>query len=251
MMIIKPLYHLEIPEDYNAKYAIIPGDPGRVSKIAEFLDDAKFVCENREFKTYIGKIEGENVFVTSTGIGGASAAIAVEELSLLGVKNIVRIGTCGGMQMQIKSGDLIIATAAVRMEGTSKEYAPIEFPAVADFDVTWAIACAAKKSGKPYHMGVVQSKDSFYGQHSPERMPVGYELIDKWEAWKKCGCLASEMETAAIYTVSNILKIKAGCVLMTVWNQERETAGLDNPNVSDTTDAVKTAVEAIRNLINN
>lgn len=161
----------------------------------------------------------------------------------------VRIGTCGGMQTEVKSGDVVIATGAIRMEGTSKEYAPIEYPAVADLEVTNALVSAAKTKGFPYHAGVVECKDAFYGQHEPEKMPVGYELLSKWEAWKMMGCLASEMESAALFIAAGKLRVRAGSCFLVVANQEREKLGLENPVVHDTDMAIQAAVEAIRNLI--
>ena len=160
---------------------------------------------NREYVTYTGALLGERVSVVSTGIGGPSAAIAMEELCNLGVHTFIRVGTCGGIKLDVQSGDIVVASGAVRMEGTSREYAPIEYPAVPDFDVTCALVQAAKNLGLPTHTGVVHCKDSFYGQHSPHRMPVSYELENKWEAWKRLGVLASEMESAALFTVAAAL----------------------------------------------
>ena len=166
-----------------------------------------------------------------------------------GADTFIRIGTCGGMQLNVKSGDVVIASGAVRMEGTSKEYAPIEFPAVADIEVVNALMKAADELNVDSHVGVVQCKDSFYGQHSPERMPVGYELLNKWEAWKRLGCLASEMESAALFVVGSALHVKVGSVFLVVANQEREKEGLSNPVVHDTDKAVRVAVEALRRII--
>lgn len=135
------------------------------------------------------------------------------------------------------------------MEGTSKEYAPIEFPAVPDLAVTNALVLAAKEQKRPYHVGVVQCKDSFYGQHEPEIKPVGYELLNKWEAWKRMGCLASEMESAALFVVGSYLRVRVGSCFLVVANQEREKEGLENPVVHDTDCAIRVAVEAIRKLI--
>ncbi len=241
-------YHIGLKEGDAGKYVILPGDPKRCKKIAEFLTDAELVADKREFTTYTGYLNGVKVSVTSTGIGGPSAAIAMEELVNVGADTFIRVGTCGGMDIDVKGGDLVIATGAIRMEGTSKEYAPIEFPAVADLDITNALVTAAKKSGFSYHTGIVECKDSFYGQHNPDKMPVSYELVNKWEAWKKLGCLASEMESAALFTVASTLHVKAGSVFLTVANQEREKLNLENPVVHDTEKAVKTAIEAIKIL---
>ena len=239
-------YHIGLKEGDAGEYVILPGDPKRCKKIAEYLDDAKLVADSREFVTYTGLLDGERVSVTSTGIGGASAAIALEELVNVGAKTFIRVGTCGGMQLDIKGGDIVIATGAIRMEGTSREYAPIEFPAVANLEVVNALTQAAQKLGYTYHTGIVQCKDSFYGQHSPETKPVNYELLNKWEAWKKLGCLASEMESAALFIVASYLKVKVGSVFLTVGNQEREKLNMENPIVHDTEKAIKTAIEAIR-----
>ena len=206
------------------------------------------VADNREYVTYTGYLNGEKVSVTSTGIGGPSAAIAMEELVNVGAEVFIRVGTCGGMQLDVKGGDLVIATGAIRMEGTSKEYAPIEFPAVANLDVVNALVKASENLGYTHHTGVVQCKDSFYGQHSPEIKPVSYELMNKWEAWKRLGCLASEMESAALFIVASYLGVKVGSVFLTVANQEREKQNLENPVVHETEKAIKTAIEAIKIL---
>lgn len=244
-------YHLHIKKGDVGRYAILPGDPKRVPLIAAYLDDAKLVADSREFLTYSGYLDGVEVSVTSTGIGGPSASIAVEELYNCGSDTFIRVGTCGGIALPVIGGDIVIATGAVRMDGTSREYAPIEFPAVADFSVVSALASAADSLALRHHVGVVQCKDSFYGQHEPEVMPVASELQAKWEAWKRLGVLCSEMESATLFTVAARLGARAGTVLFTVGNQEREKAGLDNPKFHDTDKAIRTAIEAIRILIRN
>ena len=242
-------YHIGLKEGDAGRYVILPGDPKRCVKIAQYFDDAKLVADNREYTTYTGYLNGEKVSVTSTGIGGPSASIALEELVNIGADTFIRVGTCGGIDINVKGGDLVIATGAIRMEGTSREYAPIEFPAVADIDIVNALIEAAGMSGTDYHAGVVQCKDSFYGQHNPESMPVSYELTNKWEAWKRLGCLASEMESAALFITGSYRRVKVGSIFLTVANQEREKAGLDNPVIHDTDKAIKTAVEALKILI--
>ena len=242
-------YHTGVgPEDIG-KYVIMPGDPKRCAKIAEFFDDAKLVADSREYVTYTGTLDGVKVSVTSTGIGGPSAAIAIDELSKCGAHTFVRIGTCGGMQEDVMGGDVVIATGAVRMEGTSREFAPIEYPAVANLDVTNALVAAAKSLNIRHHVGVVQCKDSFFGQHEPEVMPVSYELENKWQAWLRMGCLASEMESAALFIAGQFLRVRVGSCFLVVANQERAKMGLTNTQVHDTELAIKTAVEAVRNLI--
>ena len=242
-------YHIQVGKGEVGRYVIMPGDPKRCERIAQYLENPILIADNREYVTYTGTLDGVKVSVTSTGIGGPSAAIAMEELCRCGADTFIRIGTCGGMQTEIKSGDIVIATGAIRMEGTSREYAPIEFPAVADITVTNALTKAVKEKEYSYHVGVVQCKDSFYGQHEPETKPVSYELQNKWEAWKRLGCLASEMESAALFIVASYLKVRAGSCFLVVANQEREKQGLENPVVHDTDMAIQTAIEAVRNLI--
>ena len=242
-------YHINCKKGDVGRYCILPGDPGRCEKIAAYFDDAHFVAQNREYVTYTGALEGVPVSVVSTGIGGPSASIAMEELHAVGADTFIRVGTCGGINMNVKSGDIVVVTGAVRMEGTSREYAPIEFPAVPDFGVTRALADASAKLRLPYHTGVVQCKDSFYGQHSPERMPVSYELLAKWEAWKRLGVLASEMESAALFTVAASLGVRCGGVMNVVWNQERRNAGIIDEDNHDTDRGIRAAIEALRILI--
>ncbi|MCR5265644.1 MAG: uridine phosphorylase, partial [Cyanobacteria bacterium RUI128] len=235
-------YHIGLKKGEVGKYVILPGDPKRCEKIAKYFDNPQLMADNREYVTYTGYLGGEKVSVTSTGIGGPSASIAMEELSKIGADTFIRVGTCGGMDLDVKGGDIVIATGAIRMEGTSREYAPIEFPAVANFDIVNALVKSANSLGYDYHTGIVQCKDSFYGQHNPETKPVSYELLNKWEAWKRLGCLASEMESAALFVVAAHLKIRVGSVFLAVANQEREKLGLENPIVHDTDKAIKTAI---------
>ena len=242
-------FHLNMVKGDVGRYCILPGDPGRCERIAAYFDEPKQVMFNREYMTYTGTLLGEKVSVVSTGIGGPSASIAMEELIHLGADTFVRVGTCGGMALKVQSDDVVIATGAIRMEGTSKEYAPIEFPAVADLQVTTALVNAAKKLGKPLHAWVVECKDSFYGQHSPETMPVSYELLNKWEAWLKLGTLASEMESAALFTVAAARGVRCGSCFHVVWNQEREKAGLDQKESHDLHAAIEVGVEALKLLI--
>lgn len=242
-------YHIGLRKGDVGKYVILPGDPKRCEKIARHFDDAKLIADSREYVTYTGYLDGVKVSVTSTGIGGPSASIALEELVRVGADTFLRVGTCGGMQTDIMGGDLVIATGAIRMEGTSKEYAPIEFPAVANLEITNALVQAAKDLNKKYHVGIVQCKDAFYGQHEPETKPVDYELVNKWNAWVRLGCKASEMESAALFVVGDYLRVRVGSSFLVVANQEREKLGLENPVVHDTEAAIEVTVQAIRNLI--
>lgn len=244
-------YHTGVGPADIGEYVIMPGDPKRCAKIAEHFDNAKLVADVREYVTYTGTLDGVKVSVTSTGIGGPSASIAIDELAKCGAKTFIRVGTCGGMQEDVMGGDIVIATGAIRMEGTSREFAPIEFPAVPNLDVTNALVQAAKNLGIRNHSGVVQCKDSFFGQHEPEIMPVSYELQNKWEAWLRLGCLASEMESAALFVAGSFLRVRVGSCFLVVANQERAKKGLENKQAHDTELAIKTAVEALRILIKN
>ena len=242
-------FHIACAQGDIGRYCILPGDPGRVPAIAALFDDAKQIAYNREFNVWTGTLLGEKVTACSTGIGGPSASIAMEELHKCGADTFIRTGTCGGIDLNVQSGDVVVATGAIRYEHTSREYAPIEFPAVADFQVTNALVEATKKLGFPLHTGIVQCKDSFYGQHSPEASPVSYELKAKWESWKRLGVKASEMESAALFVVAAALGCRCGSCFHVVWNQEREAAGLDQKMSEDTTASVKVAVEALKLLI--
>jgi uridine phosphorylase len=249
MDITERQYHINCAPGEVGHYVILPGDPGRCEAIAAQFDDARLVTRNREFETWTGRLEGEPVSVTSTGIGGPSAVIAMEELAQLGAHTFIRVGTCGGIAQDVCAGDLVIATGAVRHEGTSREYAPLEFPAVPNLDVTVALRDTADEMGIPFHCGVVQCKDSFYGQHSPERMPVSAELLQKWDAWKRLGVKASEMESAALFVCASTLGVRCGSVFSVVWNQERAAAGLNDPSCHDAELAIRCGAEALRKMI--
>ncbi|MDO4267929.1 MAG: uridine phosphorylase [Eubacteriales bacterium] len=242
-------FHIRCAEGDVGRYCILPGDPGRCASIAEYFDDARLISRNREYTVYTGTLLGEKVTVCSTGIGGPSASIAMEELHNIGADTFIRVGTCGGIDIQVEAGDVVLASGAVRYEHTSREYAPIEYPAVPSFEVLTALNQAAERLGKKRHVGVVQCKDAFYGQHSPEKMPVSYELLQKWEAWKRLGVKASEMESAALFVVADALRCRCGAVFHVIWNQEREAAGLDQRMTEDTSGAIEVGVEALKLLI--
>ena len=242
-------YHVNLSKGDVGEYVILPGDPGRCEKIAQYFDNPVLVASNREYVTYTGTLDGVKVSVTSTGIGGPSAAIALEELVHCGAHTFVRVGTSGGMQKEVLGGDVVIATGAIRLDGTSKEYAPIEYPAVADFDVVMALKESARELKHPYHVGVVQCKDSFYGQHSPESMPIASELQNKWEAWIRTGALTSEMESATLFIVGATRRVRVGAVLLVVANQTRRALGLEDIQVHDTEAAIKVAILSLRKLI--
>lgn len=242
-------FHIHCKEGDVGRYCILPGDPGRCEPISKLFDNPVHIGMNREYNVYTGYLLGEKVSVCSTGIGGPSASIAMEELHNIGCDTFIRVGTCGGIDLDVKAGDVVVATGAIRYEHTSLEYAPLEFPAVPDLDVTLALRQASRNLGFPTHTGVVQCKDAFYGQHSPEKSPVYYELLQKWESWKRLGVKASEMESAALFVVAAALGVRCGSCFHVVWNQEREKAGIGQPMTEDTSAAIRVGVEALKLLI--
>lgn len=242
-------YHIRCKEGDVGRYCFLPGDPGRCEAIAQHFDNPVHIGMNREYNIYTGTLLGEKVSVCSTGIGGPSAAIAMEELTAIGADTFIRVGTCGGIDLNVLPGDVVVATGAIRFEHTSFEYAPSEFPSVPDFDVTLALREASLALGYRTHTGVVQCKDSFYGQHSPEKSPVSYELLQKWESWKRLGVKASEMESAALFVVAVALGVRCGSCFHAVWNQEREKLGMQMPMTEDTSGAIRVGIEAVKRLI--
>jgi len=244
------MYHIQLERSDVGRYVLLPGDPGRCPFIADYLDRAEKIAQNREYTTYTGYLLGEKVTVMSTGIGSPSTAIAVEELAAIGADTFIRVGTTGGMQQDVLVGDLVITSAAVRDEGTTPQYMPLAFPAVADLDVTLALREAAERLGVRYHVGVTQTKDSFYGQREPERMPVAEQLMSRWKAWIAGGVLCSEMEAAAIFVISSVLKKRAGGIMLVVANQELPPLPPDKQvKRIDLDPLIRTAVEAVKILI--
>jgi uridine phosphorylase len=199
------------------------------------LDDAKLVAHNREHKTWTGYLDGVKVSVTSTGMGCPSAAICVEELIKIGADTFIRIGTAGPVRSpeDAVKYDGAICTAAVRDEGTTVHYIPIEYPAVADRHVIAALAEAAKARGLNYLEGITQSKDSFYGEVDPDSSPSGDRLKERWKAWQMGNVVASEMEAAAIFVISSIRKKRAGAIM----------------NWGNMADTIQVACDAVRLLI--
>jgi uridine phosphorylase len=242
-------HHIQLKRGDVGRYILLPGDPGRCDEIAEYLEHARLVSQNREFTSYTGMLLNEPVSVVSTGIGGASTAIAVEELVNLGADTFIRVGTCGGMSPDVRVNDIIIANAAIRFDGTSKEYIPVEFPAVADYGMLRVLDDAASELGISHHIGVVHCKDSFYGQHHPERMPLRNELLSKWQAWRDAGALASEMESSTLFILGSILRVRTGTVLSVAGNQVCDRLGISNPVYLGTRTAIEVAILALRKLI--
>lgn len=207
-------YHLKIRNGDVGRYILLPGDPGRCAKIAAHFDDAKLVASNREFDTWTGTLLGERVSAVSTGIGSPSTAIAMEELIASGADTFIRVGTSGAIQPHTRRNDVAIVTAAIRDEGTTRQYLPIEFPAVADPEVVQALIAGAKTVGVPFHVGVTHSKDSFYGETEPERMPLKRMLAERWAAWVAGGAICSEMEASTIFIIAALHRLRAGGVMV-------------------------------------
>lgn len=237
MLDMEVQHHIQCRKGDVGRYVFLPGDPGRVPMIAEFLDDAKQVAQNREYNVYTGTVLGEKVSVCSTGIGCPSTAIAVEELAAIGADTFIRVGTSGRMQPFIQPGDLVITWGAVRDEFTSQQYMPLSYPAVADVDVILSLREAARRGGVRHHVGISHSKDSFFGQHEPQRMPVGQDLQDRWNAWVQGGVMCSEMEASTLLVVARFLGKRAGGVMIAGGTHDGLTTLLG------------TAVDAVRVLI--
>lgn len=245
------MHHIKCSQGDVGRYVILPGDPGRVEKIAAYLDDARHVQTNREYVVYTGYLEEEKVSVMSTGMGGPSAAIGLEELAMIGADTFIRVGTCGGIDPSLIPGTLLIPTGAIRKDGTGREYVPIEYPAVPNYDLVKGLEESAKRLNFNHVLGVVECKDSYYGQHAPERMPVHQELMEKWDAWKMAGALGSEMESSTLFIVASVLRVRCASILLLCRNRERESL---HPNEEaqtcwDTAPAIETAVETIRGMI--
>lgn len=242
-------YHIQLEEGDVGRYVLLPGDPGRCEKIAAFFDNPRLVAQNREYTTYTGTLLGEKVSVTSTGIGCPSAAIAVEELIKIGADTFIRVGTSGGMQPGTRTGDLAIVSGAIRDEGTTRHYLPIEFPAIADLDVVLALRQAAEKLGFPYRVGVAHSKDSFFGEVEKERMPMAARLQERWDAWVAGGAICSEMESAVIFILAGIYRKRAGGVMMMVATDEGLPQDEEGKKLFHGDRAIRTAIEALKLLI--
>ena len=242
-------YHIELAPGDVGKYVFLPGDPGRCEMIANYFDEPQFVTRHREYETWTGYLDGEKVSVTSTGIGCPSAVIALEELVNIGAHTFMRVGTSGSMQDHIKPGDLGVITAAIRDEGTTSHYLPIEYPAVADFGITQALWEAAVKSGLTTHLGVSQSKDSFYGQHAPERMPVAKRLQERWDAWMGGGAICSEMEAAGLYIVSQVLRVRATGIMMIMGHPDQSPMSAEEWEASKVDHVLPVAIEGMREII--
>lgn len=240
------VYHLKIKKGDIAPYVLLPGDPKRCAVIATYLEDPILIADYREYVTITGTYKGIPVSVCSTGIGGPSASIAVEELIECGAHTFIRVGTSGALRLDVQSKDLIIAQAAVRDEGTSMQYLPVECPVCANFDIIQALEEVAINFEHPYHVGMIHSKDSFYTEVEPQNSFFRDKEEQKLQWYTKCGVLASEMECAAIFSVGAIRKVRTGAILQVV-----DTTMLSKYNTpiqkqeSSIDTVIKTALEAL------
>ena len=242
-------YHVGLAKGDIGEYVLVPGDPGRVPMIAKYLDDAREVAFSREYRTFTGTVEGVPVSAMSTGMGGPSVAIGVEELAELGVHTFLRVGTCGAAQPEIKMGDLVIAIGSVRSEGTPDGYVPKEYPAIASLDVINALVGAARAAGARYHVGVIRSVDALYSDLMPERMPRPQQLREELDMWSRAGVISNDMETSTLFVVARLRKLRAGTINLCV--DELGAGEIHHLDPSYMDRMLKVAVDAIRILIKN
>ncbi len=239
-------YHVGLAKGEVGEYVLVPGDPGRTPMIAKYLDGAKEVAFSREYRTFTGSLDGVPVSAMSTGMGGPSVAIGVEELSELGVHTFLRVGTCGAAQPEIKMGDLVIAMGSVRSEGTPNGYIPLEYPAVASLHVVNALVDAAKASGAPHHVGIIRSVDALYSDLLPDTMPRPH-LRDELAMWSRAGVLSNDMETSTLFVVARLRKLRAGTINLCV--DELGAGEIHHLDPSYMDRMLKVAVDALRLLI--
>ncbi|UCC71000.1 MAG: uridine phosphorylase [Gemmatimonadota bacterium] len=248
------VYHLDLDAGSvrGATHALLPGDPGRVAKIAVAVDpQAREIANRREFRTFVAQLEGQPVLVSSTGIGGPSTSIAVEELARLGVRTFLRVGTTGAIQPEIAIGDVIITSGAVRLDGASTDYAPLEYPAVAHHQLIAALVGAAEAIGCPYYVGITASSASFYPGEERSDSFSGYVLRrfqGATEEWRRLHVLNYEMEAATLLTMCSALGLRGGCVTGVVNIVGGEAIG-ESDLAHGEDSAVKVAVAALRRLL--
>lgn len=239
-------YHVGLSREDVGDYVLVPGDPFRTPLIARHLEGAKEVAFSREYRTFTGAVDGVKVSTMSSGMGGPSVAIGVEELHELGVHTLLRVGTCGALQPEVKMGDLVIAIAAVRSEGTPDGYVPKEYPAVASLEVVNALVEAAQAAKVPYHVGLMRSVDALYSDLMPDQMPRP-DLRPELEMWTRAGIIGNDMETSTLLIVSRLRQMRAGTVCLCVDEVGAGEIHHLDPSYMDRMLAV--AVDAIRRLI--
>ena len=239
-------YHVALGKGDVGRYVLLPGDPARTEKIAKHFDNAKELAFNREYRTFTGEVDGIKISTTSTGIGCPSTAICVEELIKCGADTFIRVGTAGSLQKEVKLGDVVISTAAVREEGTTRQYIPLSFPAVADFSVTTALVEAAQKLKVSAHTGIVHCKDAFYTEGTDgENLPLANHTKDLWTAWYRGNVLATSMESAALFVISSIKRVYAGEVLAIIGLTYDDKPIVQKVGIDE---AIAVAIEGVRIL---
>jgi uridine phosphorylase len=241
-------YHIRCKPGDVGEAVLLPGDPGRVESIAKLLDRPRLVARNREFTTYTGQLDGRDVSVCSTGIGSPSTAIAVEELAAIGARTFIRVGTTGSIQKGVGFGDLVVATAAVRDEGTTPGYVPLGYPAVADFELAQSMLAAGRSLNHRIHAGIVRSHDSLYTDLHASRMPRREELEQALKVWHRAQVLCNDMETSTIFVLCGLRKMRAGSVLTVVNDPGEEDIEASRVVELDLTPMFRVALAAIRQL---
>lgn len=243
------MMHIALIKDQVGGYAFLPGSPERVPRIAQYLDNAEKIAQNREHTTYAGYLDGVRVTVTSTGMGGPSAIICLEELIRLGVHTFMRVGSCASTSEKVKRGDIVIPSGAVRMEGTSSHFLPMEYPAVPDYFLMKHLEAAAIEQGFPYNMGVTITKDSFYSQIEPETRPIGYELVNRWNAYEKGGATNTSMECAPLFIAGGSLGVRVASVMVSATNYKNYADDNKSSHADIEARAIVTAIEGMRKVI--
>ena len=243
------MMHIGLSKGDIGRYVFLPGSPERAEKIAAYFDNPKEIAYNREYRTFTGELEGVKVAVTSTGIGGPSAAIAMEELYQCGADTMMRIGTCASTSEKVKTGDIVIPNGAVRMEGVGSHYLPTEFPAVPDYEMLKELEAAAQRLDMPYNIGVTITKASFYSQTAPNTKPVKEDIINSWSAYEAGGATSTSMECAPLFLVAASLGIRASSVLVSATDYKK----YDNQDRKHPTDledrVIVVGIEAMKSII--
>jgi len=240
-------YHIGLAAGEVGGYVLVPGDPFRTELIARHLEDAREMAWSREFRTFTGRVGDAPVSTSSSGIGGPSMAIAVEELADLGAHTFLRVGTCGGSQPHVRTGDLVIATGAVRSEATPDAYVPREYPAIASHEVVGACLDAAAAAGARHHRGVIRSVDALYADLLPDRLPRAAEVRAELQTWTRAGVVANDMESATLMVITALRGLRSGVIL--VCADEVGAGQIEHLQPSDMDRLLAVAVDAVRRLV--
>jgi uridine phosphorylase len=243
-------YHIRCREGDVGRYVLLPGDPGRCAWIAAHFENARLVAQNREYTTYTGTLDGTAVSVTSTGIGAPSTAIAVEELRAIGADTLIRVGTCGAMQNFLRNGDVVIAQAAVRDEGTSAQYVPLSYPAVADLETIIALQSAARDQGLRFFTGIIRSGQALYADLAPQSLPLHYLTGGSaGRMWSEARVLCADMEASALFVIGAVRGLRTGTVLQVVNATSDNAIGAEAASRQALDPLIRTAIGGLRALI--